>query len=121
VPLGIDVTIIQPGGYPTKIWVNRNAYTAALKARAPESMLASYGPLAAGMGKEDGTRRTADPMDVPRAIAEIMMMPVGARPLRKAVHPSYRPQEGVNAAMADAQLKFLGNSAYGPWVRAVLE
>jgi len=121
VPLGIDVTIIQPGGYPTKIWVNRNAYTAALKARTPQATLASYGPLAAGMGKEDGTRRTADSMDVPRAIAEIMMMPTGKRPLRKAVHPTYRPQEGVNAAMADAQLKFLGNSAYGPWVRAVLD
>jgi len=119
VPLGIDVTIIQPGGYPTKIWVNRNVYTADLKARTPEAMLASYGPLAAGMGKEDGTRRTADPMDVPRAIAEIMAMPAGKRPLRKAVHPIYRPQEGVNAAMAEAQLKFLGNSAYGPWIRAV--
>ena len=119
VPLGIDVTIIQPGGYPTKIWVNRNRYTADLKARTPASTLASYGPLAAGMGEEDGTRRSTDPMDVPRAIAEIVAMPSGKRPLRKAVHPTYRPQEAVNEAMAQAQLKFLGNSPYGPWIRAV--
>lgn len=121
VPLGIDVTIIQPGGYPTKIWVNRNVYTANLKARTPEPTLAAYGAMAAGMGKEDGSRRSADPMDIPRAIAEIMVMPAGKRPLRRAVHPSYRPQEGVNASMAEAQLQFLGNSAYGPWVRAVLD
>lgn len=121
VPLGIDVTIIQPGGYPTKIWVNRNRYTADLKARTPEQTLAAYGPLAAGMGEEDGTRRSTDPMDVPRAIAEIIATPAGKRPLRKAVHPTYRPQEAVNEAMAEAQLKFLGNSPYGPWVKAVLD
>ncbi len=119
VPLGVDVTIIQPGGYPTKIWVNRNRYTAELKARTAEEALAAYGPLAAGMGEEDGTRRSTDPMDVPRAIAEIMAMPAGKRPLRKAVHPTYRPQEAVNNFMAEAQLKFLGGSPYGPWVRAV--
>lgn len=119
VPQGIDVTIIQPGGYPTKIWVNRNRYTGELKARTPAPTLAAYGPLAAGMGEEDGTRRSTDPMDVPRAIAEIIAMPTGKRPLRKAVHPTYRPQEAVNQAMAEAQLKFLGSSAFGPWVRAV--
>lgn len=119
VPLGIDVTIIQPGGYPTKIWVNRNRYTAELKARTAKQTLADYGPLAAGMGEEDGTRRSTDPMDVPRAIAEIISMPAGKRPLRKAVHPTYRPQEAVNKFMAEAQLKFLGNSPYGPWIRAV--
>jgi NAD(P)-dependent dehydrogenase (short-subunit alcohol dehydrogenase family) len=35
VPHNIDVTIIEPGGYPTKVWVNRNVYTGALKDRAP--------------------------------------------------------------------------------------
>ncbi|MFP3507785.1 SDR family NAD(P)-dependent oxidoreductase, partial [Burkholderia sp. SIMBA_062] len=33
VPHGIDVTIIEPGGYPTDVWRNRNRYTGALKAR----------------------------------------------------------------------------------------
>lgn len=117
----IDVTIIQPGGYPTKIWVNRNVYTADLKARTDEAVLAGYPRMAAAMGKEDGTRRVHDAMDVPRAVAEIITMPAGKRPLRKAVHPSYRPQENVNAAMADAQLAFLGGSGYGPWIRAVLD
>ncbi len=120
VPHGIDVTVIQPGGYPTKIWVNRNRYTGELKDRAPREVREGYAQLVARMGQEDGSSRTTDPMDVPHAIAEIIEMPVGERPLRKAVHPRYRPQEGVNAACADAQLSFLGNSAYGPWVKSVL-
>jgi len=118
VPHGIDVSIIQPGGYPTKIWVNRNRYTSELKARLPNDVRDGYPQLIGAMGQEDGSRRTTDPMDVPRAIAEIIAMPAGARPLRKAVHPTYRPQEAVNAACAEAQLAFLGESAFGPWVRA---
>ena len=119
-PHGIDVTIIQPGGYPTKIWVNRNRYTCELKERNAAERLAGYPEMAKAMGKEDGSSRSADPMDVPRAIATIIGLPKGKRPLRKAVHPSYRPQEGVNAAMADAQINFLGKSPYGPVVKAVL-
>jgi NAD(P)-dependent dehydrogenase (short-subunit alcohol dehydrogenase family) len=121
VPHGIDVTIIQPGGYPTRVWENRNRYTGDLKRRADAALLGAYPQLAGGMGTEDGTGRTADPGDVPRAIAEITGMPAGQRPLRRAVHPRFRPQETVNAACAQAQLSFLGSSPYGPWVRAVLE
>jgi hypothetical protein len=75
----------------------------------------------ARMGIEDGSGRTADPMDVPRAIAEIAALPKGIRPFRRAVHPGMKPQEAVNAVSADAQLKMLGNSPYGPWVKAVLD
>lgn len=120
VPHGIDVTVIQPGGYPTKIWVNRNRYNKELKARLPEELREGYAPLVAAMGTEDGTGRNTDPMDIPRAIAEIIAMPAGDRPLRRAVHPHRRPQEGINKVMADTQLAWLGNSGYGPWVKAVL-
>jgi len=121
VPRGIDVTIIQPGGYPTKVWVNRNRYTSDLKDRTPDDLLNGYPQLAGQMGEEDGNRRITDPMDVPRAIAEIIAMPVGKRPLRKAVHPTFRPQEAVNAASAKAQLGFLGASPFGPMVKAALD
>ncbi|MEO0983891.1 MAG: SDR family oxidoreductase [Pseudomonadota bacterium] len=121
VPHGIDVTIIQPGGYPTKIWVNRNRYTSDLRDRSPQEALAAYPELSAQMGTEDGSGRNTDPMDVPRAIAEIIAMPRGERPLRRAVHPNFRPQEGVNAAMKEAQLGFLGRTPLGPWVREALD
>jgi NAD(P)-dependent dehydrogenase (short-subunit alcohol dehydrogenase family) len=118
---GIDVAIIQPGGYPTEIWKNRNRYTSNLKDRLEDERLAAYPQMAAAMGEEDGSGRTADPMDVPRAIAAIIAMPSGSRPLRTPVHPGRRPQEPANAALAEAQLDFLGNSPYGPLIRDVLE
>ena len=39
---GIDVTIVQPGGYPTKIWENANKLTTALLERADEERKAAY-------------------------------------------------------------------------------
>lgn len=120
VPHGVDVTVIQPGGYPTKIWVNRNRYNNELKARMPQDLKEAYAPLVARMGNEDGSGRNTDPMDVPKAIADIIAMPAGSRPLRKAVHPHRRPQERINDVMAETQLAWLGNTGYGPWIKAVL-
>ena len=120
VPHGIEVTVIQPGGYPTKIWVNRNRYNLELKARIPEELREGYAQMVSRMGQEDGTGRNTDPMDIPRAIAEIVAMPKGDRPLRRAVHPRRRPQERINDVMAETQLAWLGNSAVGPLVKAVL-
>jgi NAD(P)-dependent dehydrogenase (short-subunit alcohol dehydrogenase family) len=120
VPHGVDVTVIQPGGYPTKVWVNRNTYTGALRARTDAALVAAYPQLTQGMGTEDGTGRSTDPMDVPKAIAEIIAMPAGQRPLRRAVHPRARPQERINDVCRETQLAFLGQSPFGPWVRDVL-
>lgn len=119
VPHGIEVTIIQPGGYPTQVWQNRNALTRALKDRSDPERLAAYPALTAGMGTEDGSGRTADPNDVPRAIAEILAMPAGTRPLRRAVHPGPKPQEAINRTAAEVQQAWLGSTPYGPWIKAV--
>ncbi|MEL7453710.1 MAG: SDR family oxidoreductase [Pseudomonadota bacterium] len=120
VPHGVDVTIIQPGGYPTKIWSNNNDNSGPLKERTSEDLLTAYPELTAGMGARTGGGST-DPMDVPHAIAEIIAMPKGTRPLRKAVHPVARPQEPLNEAAAQVQLAVLGESQLGPWVKDVLE
>lgn len=117
---GIEVTIIQPGGYPTEIWENQVALSKDLKERLPEELLAAYPTMTAGMGTGSGGGST-DPMDIPRAIAEIIAMPVGTRPLRRAVHPVARPQEAINEVSAQQQLAMLGNSGYGPMIKAVLE
>ena len=119
VPHGIDVTIIQPGGYPTKVWVNRNIYTGALRDRSAPELLAAYEPFTRGMGTEDGSGRSADIADVPRAIAEIMAMPAGKRPLRRAVHPGGKPQEAINRVSAEVQVAWLGGGPLGPLVKAV--
>ncbi|KUO49604.1 MAG: short-chain dehydrogenase [Sphingomonadales bacterium BRH_c3] len=119
VPHGVEVCVIQPGGYPTKVWVNRNQLASELKDRLTPEQAAAYPALVDRMGKEDGTRRTADPMDVPHAIAGIIAMPAGTRPLRRAVHPGAKPQEAINKVSAETQVAMLGNSPFGPWVKAV--
>lgn len=120
-PHGIEVTIIEPGGYPTKVWVNRNGYSGALKARTPARHADGYPQVVARMGTEDGSGRSADAMDVPRAIAAIIAMPPGKRPLRKPVSAGGVPQVGINEASATAQRAMLGRSPMAAFVEGVLD
>lgn len=119
VPHGIDVTIIEPGGYPTEVWVNRNAYSAALKDRADDIHTDGYPQQVASMGAEDGSGRSADPMDIPRAIARTIAMPAGTRPLRLPVSGGAIPQAAINQVTAETQVQWLGGSGYGPLIKAV--
>jgi NAD(P)-dependent dehydrogenase (short-subunit alcohol dehydrogenase family) len=122
VPHNIDVSIIEPGGYPTKVWVNRNIYTAALKQRAEAIHTDGYPQQVARMGLEDGSGRSADPMDVARAIAGLIAQPPGTRPLRLPVAPGNKPQVPINEVTARVQTDWLGKSpAVGPLVRGVHE
>lgn len=115
----IEVCVIQPGGYPTKVWVNRNKLAKELKNRLTAEQAAAYPALVSRMGEEDGSGRSADPMDVPQAIAEIAAMPAGTRPLRRAVHPGSKPQEAINKTSAETQVAWLGGTPFGPWIKAV--
>ena len=119
VPHGIGVTIIEPGGYPTKVWVNRNRYSAELKARAAEQHLEGYPQVVARMGEEDGSGRSADPMDIPRAMARVLGMPPGTRPVRLPVSGGDIPQTAINEVTAKTQVGWLGESGYGPLIKAV--
>jgi len=120
VPHNIDVTIIEPGGYPTEVWVNRNIYTGALKDRAEDIHTSGYPEVVANMGTEDGSGRSADPMDVPRAIARTVAMAPGTRPLRLPVSGGAVPQTAINEVTARTQLEWLGRSdRLGPIMRAV--
>lgn len=120
VPHNIDVSIIEPGGYPTKVWVNRNAYSSALKARAETVHTDGYPQQVARMGTEDGSGRSNDPMDVARAIAALIAQAPGTRPLRLPVSPGNKPQVPINEVTARVQTEWLGGSPMiGPLVRGV--
>lgn len=121
VPHQIDVSIIEPGGYPTKVWVNRNIYSAALKERSMAVHSEGYPSQVAAMGSEDGSGRSNDPMDVARAIAGLIAQPPGTRPLRLPVSPGNKPQVPINEVTARVQTEWLGNSRAGPLIRAVHE
>lgn len=120
VPHNIDVSIIEPGGYPTKVWVNRNTYSAALRERAEAMHTEGYPQQVARMGTEDGSGRSNDPADVARAIAGLIARPPGTRPLRLPVAPGNKPQVPINEVTARVQTEWLGGSpVVGPLVRAV--
>lgn len=120
VPHQIDVSIIEPGGYPTKVWTNRNTYSAALRERSMAVHSEGYPQQVARMGVEDGSGRSADPADVARAIAGLIALPPGTHPLRMAVHPGNKPQMPINALTAKVQTDWLGASPLvGPLVRGV--
>lgn len=121
VPHKVDVSIIEPGGYPTKVWVNRNAYSLALKERAEAQHTDGYPQQVAAMGAEDGSGRSNDPADVAKAIAGLIALPPGTRPLRLPVAPGTKPQVPINEVSARVQTEWLGGSRAGPLVRAVHE
>jgi NAD(P)-dependent dehydrogenase (short-subunit alcohol dehydrogenase family) len=120
-PFGVDVTIIQPGGYPTKIWENGARYMEDLLASADAERKAAYDAhlkLAEGFFGGGGT---TDPMDVPRAIAEIIAMPPGKRPLRRPVHPNTQATDALNAAHSQVQATVLARGPYKAWHDAVVD
>ncbi|MEX0644064.1 MAG: SDR family oxidoreductase [Parvularculaceae bacterium] len=120
-PFGVEVTIIQPGGYPTKIWDNGRRYFNELMERADDERKAAYaGHIQMAQGLMGG-QYTTDPMDVPRAIAEIFAAPVGKRPLRRPVHPNTQATTAANAAMAQIQSAALGAGAYKDWHAAATD
>ncbi|MGB3738636.1 MAG: SDR family oxidoreductase [Pontixanthobacter sp.] len=119
VPHNIDVTIIEPGGYPTQIWENANALTLRLLDRADAHHLDGYPALVDQLRRRTNDGGTTDPMDVPNAIAEIIAMPPGTRPLRRPVHPGPKPQIAINRVSAQTQVEWLSDSPFGPWIKAV--
>jgi NAD(P)-dependent dehydrogenase (short-subunit alcohol dehydrogenase family) len=124
VPHGIEVVIIQPGGFPTNIGNNRAALTEALAERADEVHKAGYPEMVermTAMQRGGAWPGAPDPIMVPQAIAEIAAMPPGTRPLRRPVHPDPVPQAKINEVCRESQLEFLGRMRYGDWAKAVYD
>jgi NAD(P)-dependent dehydrogenase (short-subunit alcohol dehydrogenase family) len=121
-PTGVEITIIQPGGYPTKIWDNGVRYTDEWMARVSDDKKAAYEThIAMARGMMGGRSYSTNPIDVPNAIAEIMAMPAGKRPLRRVVHPRPDAAAGANAALAQVQAGVLGQGSFASWHEAVTD
>ena len=118
VPHGVEVNVIEPGGYPTMIWSNANTNSLNLLERSDGTHTSGYPALVERLGNRTGGGRT-DPMDVPRAMAKVIAMPAGTRPLRTPVHPGRKPQIAINELTAKVQQDWLGASPFGPWIKAV--
>lgn len=119
-PFGVEIAIVQPGGFPTNIWKSGAKNSQAMLERQAAATRTAYDPLvnsALAMGERGGG--TTDPNDVARAIADLVGMAPGSRPLRRPVHPNTRATDAVNAACAQVQAAVLGTGPYADWHRAV--
>lgn len=86
-PLGVDVVSVEPGGFATGFWGN-------MSGPADEAAIAGYGELAnvpaqmwGGLGEALSGDDAPQPTVVAEAIAELLAMPAGERPLRTVVDP----------------------------------
>jgi NAD(P)-dependent dehydrogenase (short-subunit alcohol dehydrogenase family) len=106
-PLGIESIIVEPGAYATE--VARNSGQPEDRQRLQE-----YGPVndkVARMGQAFasylGRPDASGPQEVADAIAELLALPAGRRPLRTLVGRDARPVERLNEVAARAQQEAL--------------
>ena len=105
-PLGIDAVVVEPGTYPTNLSANRLEPTDAER-------VAPYGPAMTDFiprfMSEIMTSTPPNPQEVADAIAELVALPMGKRPLRTVVAPASQrqaPQE-INAAAERATKEYM--------------
>jgi NAD(P)-dependent dehydrogenase (short-subunit alcohol dehydrogenase family) len=97
--VGVDSVIVEPGVYATSFFENAAANRAADAQRATD-----YGPLYR-LSQDMAARRPApgDPQEVADAIAELVELPAGTRPLRTTVGWSAQRADPVNEVAAELQ------------------
>jgi NAD(P)-dependent dehydrogenase (short-subunit alcohol dehydrogenase family) len=95
----VDSIIVEPGVYATGFFENAAANRPADAQRAPE-----YGPLHR-LSQDMASRRPApgDPQEVADAVAGLVELPAGARPLRTTVGWSAQRADPLNEAAAELQ------------------
>lgn len=101
-PLGIDVSIIEPGPYPTNPTINRirEDYQEVVEkygdsAKVPDAMIKAFEDL-----YKD--KNAPDPKDLPDTIINLIQMPNGKRPIRQVLGLDYGVRE-LNTMIAPIQ------------------
>jgi NAD(P)-dependent dehydrogenase (short-subunit alcohol dehydrogenase family) len=120
-PHGVEVSIVQPGGYPTNIWASGARASDAMIARATGDGRAAYAAFIEGSRSRFGNGGSTDPQDVANAIVEIIALREGRRPLRRPVHPNTRATDALNGAHAQVQAMAMGSGPFADWHRAVVD
>jgi len=118
-PFGVEVTIVQPGGYPTKVWANGQRYSEEMLHRLDAERAEAYAQHIGFARAVFARTGTTDPMDVPRAFAEVIALAPGSRPLRRPVHPNTRATDAINAASAGVQAAVMASGPFAAWHKAV--
>ena len=111
--LGVDVVLVQPSAYPTKL------YTSLLQP-ADAARSAEYGDVAALPGEFNkfigglfGGPNAPNPHDISEALAELVDTPAGKRPSRVVVGASFGAAE-VNSAVEPIQNGMIKSIGFEP-------
>jgi NAD(P)-dependent dehydrogenase (short-subunit alcohol dehydrogenase family) len=96
-PFGVDIAILEPGTYATKIF-------GALVEPDDRDRLASYGDVASTSASIEAAfaKHARDPHAVAQAIAALVAAPARSRPLRTVI-PARAPAAAINTASAPIQ------------------
>ena len=86
-PLGIDVAIVQPGAYPTEIYLKTQFGSDTSVAGGYEVIADFPNKMGAAIGQMFETLKP-NPQDVADAIVDLINLPTGQRPLRTVVDPA---------------------------------
>ncbi len=116
VPLGVDLTIVQPTQYATQFLPNGRRYFEDLVSRIDAERAAAYADQI-GMtrfGLQDDPA-APDAREVARAIRELAEMEPGRRPLRRIVSPEPFGLEQINGGLAAAQDAVFEGSPFAEW------
>jgi NAD(P)-dependent dehydrogenase (short-subunit alcohol dehydrogenase family) len=114
-PFGIEFSLVQPGGFPT------NFMASGLQAEDADR-LASYGPVAEGLGKFGASfgemmsgPNAPNPQAVADKILEIVATPPGSRPRRVPVDlMTGQAVEAINATCAAVQAQMGAAMGFKP-------
>jgi NAD(P)-dependent dehydrogenase (short-subunit alcohol dehydrogenase family) len=101
--VGIDSVIVEPGVYATGFF--EKATTAGPSDR---DRIAEYAELTR-LAREMGSRRPAagDPREVAEAVAKLIELPAGSRPVRTTVGWGAQRADGLNAVSEELQQSVL--------------
>jgi NAD(P)-dependent dehydrogenase (short-subunit alcohol dehydrogenase family) len=98
-PFNIDVAIVQPGPYPTEIFSNMFGADDAARVAAYGDVAKFADAVSSGL---DALSQGKDPQDVADAIARLVELPAGTRPLRTVV-ADFAAVNAINDAVAPIQ------------------
>lgn len=100
-PFGIDAAIIEPGTYPTSIGAKRQIAADTERSSLYQSGINGFSDKFYAANRSSNP---PDPQDVADAVAKIIELPAGERPLRTvvAIDSQREAPEAANSAVAEA-------------------
>ncbi len=108
-PTGVDVAIVQPGGFPTNFFDNMSEPSDPERAESYGDLNKLPDQMWSGMAETLQSEDAPDPQLVADAVLDLINTPAGERPFRVVVDPLMGGEapETLNKTTADIQKKLL--------------